>query len=165
MTIPALPTFMQDGLPVYFIPGDDTAPRPVKDDVRLLVIHHSAGSDSRAYLRDNPNVGCHYLVGAYPDTLWIPRIYKYASEANAVTYTQGYGSIGGYDGNPNDIAASIEVEGGPDFRDGVIDLAARLARTILNRRRNALMLRHLDIDDRKIDPSFDWLAWCYKVYS
>lgn len=167
MTIPTSPAFVDGGIPVYWIEDVRySGIRPVIGDVRAVVEHHTGGKDSREYLRwptDGRQVSTHYLVGAYADTNWEARVYKYLTEGRGMAYTQGGGYMRGHPGNPNAYSVSVEIEG-PPFRDDVLDLAARLTAVILARYPNALLIRHLDLDNAKHDPAFEWLPFCKAVY-
>jgi N-acetyl-anhydromuramyl-L-alanine amidase AmpD len=170
MELPTAPTYVNDaGQPVYMLEATHKRKRLKAGDVRVLVIHHSGGRDSRLYLAEPPDgriVSSHYLVGAYPDTDG-PRVYKYASETHDCTYTQGFGVMGGMTQSINDVAISIEVEG-PPFDAAVLTEAAALARSILDYWRemgpDLVMVGHKHIDSRKPDPSFLWLDFCKMVY-
>lgn len=177
MAIGRTPIYTNDtGQAVYWIDGAAHGTRTAAD-LELLVIHHTAGVDSRLYLANNPlKSSTTYLVGAYADTGWQPRVYKYMSETFAAPYTQGFGSIGDED-TPLEInaaAIAIEVEGGvkqPDgtlFLEGVVEESAKLAASILrywaSRGVHLLLLGHKHIDPRKHDPSFLWTPFCQSVY-
>jgi N-acetyl-anhydromuramyl-L-alanine amidase AmpD len=166
VSIPTTPLFSDGGVPIYFIEGVAwSSARPTPGDVRALVFHHTGGVDSRLYLRkphDGRKVSTHYLIGAYADTGWQPRVYKYMTEGSRSAWTQGGGVLGGHPGNPNDYSVSFEIEG-PPFRDDVLDLAAALVRVVWNRYPSALVCRHLDIDDNKHDPAFPWLPFMRMV--
>lgn len=161
---------------VYWIDGAPSGKR-TEDQALLLVLHHTAGSDSRAWLAGaSPSpVSATYLVGAYPDTGNKPRIYKYMSERTGVPFTQGYGVLGGLPTvNPNMHAISIEIEG-PPFRDDVLAAAATLAAAIVvdwheARNKNLLIIGHDHLDDwdrpdRHTDPHFDWSEFLADVYA
>jgi N-acetyl-anhydromuramyl-L-alanine amidase AmpD len=162
------PLFVDGGIPIYWIDGVvHYDARPTPGDIRVIVAHHTGGSDSRLYLRkpnDGRKVSTHYLAGAYADTGWQARMYKYMTEGSKRAWTQGGGWLGGHPGNPNSYCVSVEIEG-PPFRDDVLALAAKMTRVILNRYPNALLIRHLDMDDAKHDPAFPWLPFCQMVYS
>jgi hypothetical protein len=165
------------GQPVYWIDGAAHGSR-TEADVLLLVLHHTAGTDSRTYLADNPNnASATYLVGAYPDTANAPRVYKYMSERTATPYTQGFGSLGGLRYGPNSAAISIEVEGlggGSPFRPDVLTAAAKLGASIVkdwhdSRQRNLLVIGHDHLDsyyrkDRHNDPHWDWTRVIQQLY-
>lgn len=168
------------GQDIYTIDGATYGTRQ-QADVLLLVIHHTGGADSRQWLTSPQTASATYLVGAYPDTNNLPRVYKYMSEIVGAPNTQGYGSLGGLPGNPNKHAISIEVEGGlvrdgvPHFRTDVLDASARLAGAILRywhdeQGRNLLLTTHDHLDsfrrgDRHSDPWFDWLPFCVAAYA
>lgn len=168
--LPTQPLYTNDaGMPIFWIDGANVAPRPTGMRPRFLVIHHTAGSDSRKYLWKNPRgVSTHYLLGIYADAGPAPRTYKFASESSKQTFTQGYSSIGIID-NPNPMSISIEIEGPPLAHD-VIGEAARLAGAI---RRywsehgvDLLLIGHKHIDTQgKTDPQLNWDAFCEQVYS
>jgi len=153
---------------VYLVKGANTYAAPASIPKRYLVLHHTAGVDSRQYLLNNPGrVSSHYLVGDY-DANRARRIYKYASEIRECTHTQGLGSIGGYAlGNINDVCVSIEVEG-PPIDPALRLYVAKLARSIIDGWAalgvSLTMLRHRDIDHRKPDPAMDWTKFCQEVY-
>jgi len=156
------------GQDVYYVAGANVYPAPVGLLKRFLVIHHTAGTDSRAYLKRNPKrVSTHYLIGNYDDGR-ARRVYKYASEVRECTHTQGFGTIGGYTaGNINDVCISIEIEG-PPIDDPLMLAAADLARSIIDTWRGLgvelLMLRHKDIDTQKSDPALQWNNFCQLTY-
>lgn len=161
------------GQPVYWIDGSAQGTR-AESDALVLMMHHTAGRDSRRYLADNPlGVSATYLVGAYADTGNAPRIYKYMSERTAVPYTQGYGKLGGLPRNLNQHSISIEVEG-PPFSDALLAAAAKLAGSILKdwhdaRGYNLVLLGHDHTDDyyrrdRHTDPHYDWTRFAQQVY-
>jgi hypothetical protein len=172
------------GQPIYWIDGAPQGSR-TENQTYLLVLHHTAGSDSRRWLAgDAPNtVSATYLVGAYADTQYRPRIYKYMSERTKVPYTQGFGSIGGLRPAMNTHCISIEVEGpGPiteanplGFSSDLLGTTATLAASILadwhnTRGRSLLVVGHDHIDryDRKgrhTDPHYDWTKMLQMIYS
>ncbi len=173
VTLPTEPDYINAaGQPIYRLGAVHKDSRTVPGDIQLLVVHHTAGRDSRRYLvepTDGRQVSTHYLVGAYPDTREQPRIYKYGSEEHDAMYTQGNGRIGRLAGrNPNDVAIAFEIEG-PPFKSGVIEAAATLARVVLDywnaKGKDPLLIRHLDLDPAKRDPAFDWLRFCRLVYA
>lgn len=159
--------------PVYMIRGAPIVPRTERD-VLVLMLHHTAGTDSRRYLASNDRgVSSTYLVGAYPDTGNAPRVYKYFSETLAAPQAQGYGILGGLPHNLNIHAISIEVEG-PPFTDDLLAAAAKCAASIVKDwhdrvGRNLVVLGHDHTDDwhrpgRHTDPSFDWSRFLQQVY-
>lgn len=162
------------GQAIFWIDGAPCGNRS-EADVLLLVLHHTEGTDSRGWLGGNAPkpVSATYLVGAYPDTQNLPRIYKYMSEREKVPYTQGLGSLGGLPHNPNLHAISIEVEG-PPFDERVLAAAATLAASIVidwhnARNRNLLIIGHDHLDDwdrkgRHTDPHWDWSDFLADVY-
>ena len=173
VVLPTEPDYINEaGQPIYRLVAVHKGSRTVPGDIQLLVAHHTAGRDSRAYLaepNDGRRVSTHYLVGAYPDTSEQPRIYKYGSEERDAMYTQGNGSLGGLAGrNPNDVAIAFELEG-PPFKPGVIEEAATLVRAVLDywhaKGKDPLLIRHLDLDPMKDDPAFDWRHFCHLVYA
>lgn len=157
-----------NGQEVWMIDGANVYATPSGVRKRLFVVHHTDGVDSREYGRNNARrVSYHYLVGSYADAGGL-RLYKYASEIQMCTHTQGYGSIGRYLGyNINDYAVSMEIEG-PPFTVELINYAARAAGSILRgwRQRGTplIMVPHLILDKNKEDPAFDWHNWCQLVY-
>jgi N-acetyl-anhydromuramyl-L-alanine amidase AmpD len=153
--------------PIYWIDGANVGSREgILPD--FLVMHHTAGTDSRKYLWKNPKgVSTHYLIGIYPDAGPVPRIYKYATEGSQFTFTQGFSRIGP-DEDPNNRCISIEMEG-PPVHQFVIDEAAKLAGSILrywaNKGRHLLLIGHRHIDlNGKLDPAVDWSHFCQRVY-
>lgn len=178
VTIPTDPLYKnilaQD---IYWIDGAASGTR-TEADTLLLVMHHTAGVDSRRYLADNPlDSSATYLVGAYVDTGNAPRIYKYMSERTDAPYTQGFGSLGGLKRGPNAAAISIEVEGmggAAPFREDVLAAAAKLAASIIKdwhdaRDRNLLLIGHDHLDsyyrkDRHDDPHWDHTRFTQQVY-
>ncbi len=156
------------GQKVYWI---DTAAKGKRSaaDLRLLVIHHTAGTDSRAYLAENPlKSSSTYLVGKYPDCGL--RVYKYMTEGTSAPYTQGFGSISTLDTAEeiNRASISIEIEG-PPIDPQVVDASALLAASIIRywaeQGRDLLLIGHRHIDSRKSDPAFSWTDFCKLVYS
>lgn len=175
MTIGTTPMYTNIlGQAVYWIDGAPHGDR-TDADVLLLMMHHTAGTDSRRWLGGQaPDpVSVTYLVGAYADTGQQPRIYKYMSERTATPYTQGFGSLGGLPGGLNTACISIEVEG-PPFLQPVLDCAAKLAASIIKdwhdaRGRNLLLLGHDHTDnyyrkDRHTDPWWDHTRFNQMVY-
>lgn len=178
-SIPTEPIYTNNqGQPIYWIDGAAHGDR-TEADVLLLVMHHTVGVDSRAYLADNPlKSSATYLVGAYPDTGNAPRIYKYMSERTDIPYTQGFGSLGGLKAGPNSAAISIEVEGlggATPFREDVLTAAAKLAASIIKdwhdtRQRNLLLIGHDHLDNyyrkgRHDDPHWDHTRFNQQVYA
>ncbi len=168
MSIPTTPAYQNDaGQDIYFIGGANHSPRGT-NPLRYLVLHHTAGTDSRAYLRENAlGVSCHYLIGLYPNAGINPRIYKFASESTQQTYTQGYSTIG-TTSNMNPFSVSIEIEG-PPIDSNVLDEAATLAASILRywyeRGVDLLLIGHKHVDRQsKIDPATPWTALCKTIY-
>jgi N-acetyl-anhydromuramyl-L-alanine amidase AmpD len=176
--IPTRHNYINDfGQPIYMIDGAAHGSRTAAD-IELLVVHHTAGTDSRLYLRKNAlQSSTTYLIGAYEDTGYKPRVYKYMSETFAAPYTQGFGSIA-EDDTPleiNKAAIAIEVEGGVKqkdgtlFLEGVITESAILAASIIkywrDRGIDLLLVGHKHIDERKQDPAFPWSAFCKEVYT
>jgi N-acetyl-anhydromuramyl-L-alanine amidase AmpD len=166
------------GQNVYMIRGAPVVPRTEKD-VLVLMLHHTAGTDSRSYGADNPRgVSYTYLTGAYPDTGNVPRVYKYFSETNAAPQAQGGGKLGGLPYNLNTHSITIEVEGlggAVPFRADVLDCAAKLAASIIKDwhdrvGRNLVLLGHDHTDlwtrpGRHSDPHFDWSRFAQQVYA
>lgn len=163
---------------VYMIRGAPIVQRSEKD-VLVLMLHHTAGVDSRKYLASNAlNVSSTYLVGAYADTGNAPRIYKYFPETTAAPQAQGYGVLGGLPHNLNIHAITLEIEGmggNTPFRDDVLDCAAKLAASILKDwhdrvGRNLVVLGHDHTDaftrqGRHTDPHWDHLRFNQKMYA
>lgn len=169
MAFPNDPIYINDAQqPIFWLDGANVGERMGRTP-RYLVIHHTAGTDSRAYLqKNNRGVSCHYLVGLYGDASINPRVYKFASETTKITYTQGFSSIGPVN-DPNPWAISIEMEG-PPINDNVIDETATLAASIIRYWRQKsvelLLVGHKHIDRTgKVDPALDWCAFCKTVYS
>lgn len=171
MIFPTSPAYINNaGQAIFLLPAVHKSPRAVSGDVRLLVIHHTGGTDSRLYLADpgdGREVSSHYLVGDYANVG--VRIYKYGSETTDAMWTQGGGRLGGLQGmNPNQVAISIEIEG-PPVKPAVFDAAALLAASIIRywrkQGRELLLIRHRDIDPNKRDPDLDWTAFCQSVYT
>lgn len=174
VTIPTVPSYVNLlGQDVYFIDGANFGTR-VEKDCLVLMLHHTAGKDSRRYLANNPlGVSATYCVGSYPDTDNKPRVYKYMSERTGVPYTQGFGKLGGLRANLNQHSISIEVEG-PPFSDELLSAAAKLAASILkdwhdNRQRCLVVLGHDHTDDyfradRHTDPHWDHTRFLQQVY-
>ncbi len=171
--LPTKPTYTNDaGQPIFWIDGAAKGTRTAAD-LRLLVIHHTAGTDSRAYLASNPiNSSSTYLLGNYPDCGL--RVYKYMSEAHAAPYTQGFGSISTLDTAEeiNKASISIEVEYDPaigvvdpDAFDATATLAASILRYWAKQGRELLLIGHRHLDARKSDPAFSWQEFCKLVYS
>jgi N-acetyl-anhydromuramyl-L-alanine amidase AmpD len=166
------------GQEVYWI-DDANAGTRTEGETLVLMLHHTAGKDSRAYLANNPlGVSATYLVGAYADTGNVPRVYKYMSERTAVPYTQGFGSLGGLPKNLNQHSISIEVEGlggATPFREDVLAAAAKLAASIIKdwhdaRHRNLVLLGHDHTDayyrnGRHNDPHWDHTRFNQQVYA
>jgi len=170
--------------PIYWINGAPHGTRN-EDDTYLLCLHHTQGSDSRLWLGgDAPNaVSSTYIVGAYPDTNYRPRVYKYMSERTDVPYTQGQGSIGGLKPNINSHCISVEVEGpgaitesaplgfSPDLLAAVATLCASIISDWHNARgRSLLVIGHDHVDDyrrsgRHTDPHFDWSRVLQMIYT
>lgn len=156
------------GQDIYSIAGANVGQRPLNTPPRYLIIHHTAGVDSRKYLWQNDlGVSAHYLVGIYRDTGGAVRVYKYAGEASEYTYTQGFSTIGPIT-DPNKWCISIEMEG-PPIPPAVFTASARLAWSILrywaSRGHPLVMLGHRHIDRRgKQDPAVDWQAFCEEAY-
>ena len=175
VVLPTTPDYILGGYPVYRMTAKWQEKRTTPGDVRLLVIHHTGGTDSRKYLAvptDGRKVSAHYLVGQYADLVTEPdisgiAIYKYAGEFDDQTFTQGGGKLGGHPGNINEFSVSIEIEG-PPIAGVVESAAAMLAGEILSfwrrRGRDLLMIRHGDVDKNKTDPDLDWAAFCKQVY-
>jgi len=168
MSFPTTPAYQNDaGQDVYFLSGANHSPRGT-NPIRYLVLHHTAGKDSRAYLQQNAlGVSCHYLIGLYPDAGINPRIYKYASETTQQTYTQGFSTIGTVT-NLNPYSVSIEIEG-PPIDSNVLDEAATLAASILRYWHNLgidlLLIGHKHVDRQgKQDPNCDWTDLCRTIY-
>ena len=168
-TLPTSPAYVNDaGQPVYLITGANKAPRGPGVKPKFMVIHHTAGSDSRKYLWQNERgVSTHYLLGVYPDAGITPRVYKYASETLEQTFTQGFSTIG-TDTNPNPESISLELEG-PPIQPQVRVEAAKLVASILRywagRGVSLLLIGHKHIDTQgKQDPDLPWTAWCSDVY-
>ncbi len=167
--LPTKPTYTNDaGQPIFWIDGAAKGTRTAAD-LRLLVIHHTAGTDSRAYLANNPlKSSSTYVVGNYPDCGL--RVYKYMSETSAAPYTQGFGSISTLDTGEEINRASISIETeGPPFDPQVVDATATLAASILRywakQGRELLLIGHKHIDARKQDPAFSWQEFCKRVYA
>lgn len=159
--------------PIFWIEGAARGNR-TPDDLRLLVIHHTAGTDSRSYLARNAlNSSTTYLVGSYPDAGGV-RVYKYMSESSSAPFTQGFGSIGSV-ANINRSSIAIECEGGVPQSNGelflpdVVEQSAILAASILRywsaRGIDLLLVAHKHVDKRKSDPAFDWSDFCKLVYA
>ena len=170
MALPTEPLYVNAaGQPIFWIEGANVGTRARAHPPSVLVIHDTAGTDSREYLRKNDRgVSCHYLVGLYADTPGA-RIYKYASEALNTTHTQGPGRLGGIRAsNINDVAISVEIELS-SLNAEVIGTAARLCREIIRgwqeRGRQLVMLPHHIIQADKSDPRLDWRAFCQAVYA
>lgn len=169
LVLPTSPGYMNDlGQPIYLLQATSLGKRPAGVAPRFLILHHTAGRDSREYLWDNElGVSTHYLIGTYPDTALMPRIYKFGSETNDVAYTQAFSSIGLLR-DPNNFCISIELEG-PPIAPAVIETGATLAASIISywsaRDVDLVLLRHRDIDrQNKIDPTLGWTAFCREVY-
>lgn len=177
--IPTQPSYVNLlGQEVYFIDGANHGTR-TEDDVRVLMLHHTAGVDSRVYLAQNAlGVSASYCVGAYPDTGDKPRVYKYLSERTDIPYTQGYGKLGGLPQNLNTHSISIEVEGlggVTPFREDVLTAAAKLAASIIKdwhdaRGVNLVLLGHVHTDDyyrvgKHTDPHWDHTRFNQQVYA
>lgn len=168
--VPDQPRYTNDaGQPIYWIDGAAHGTRTERD-LRLLVIHHTAGTDSREYLQNNSKKSSStYLVGEYPDADGV-RVYKYMSETTAAPYTQGFGTIGPLSNGAkvNRAAISIEMEG-PPLTPGVIQETAKLAASILRywsaKGVDLVLIGHKHIDGRKHDPALDWGDFCKLVYS
>jgi N-acetyl-anhydromuramyl-L-alanine amidase AmpD len=168
--LPAQPLYTNpSGQGIFWIDGANTAPRPDGRKPSVLVIHDTAGTDSRQYLANNDRgVSAHYLVGEYPDCTG-PRIYKYASEAKRITHTQGPGRLGGIRAsNINEVAISIEIET-PMLSSSSLSYAALLAQEVLRGWQQVgvdlIMLPHRIIQADKYDPRLNWSRWCTMVYS
>lgn len=174
VVIPVTPAYVNNmGQDIFWIDGANAGTRTEKQAL-VLMMHHTAGTDSRRYLADNPlNVSATYCIGEYPDTNNKPRIYKYMSERTGVPYTQGFGKLGGLPHNLNTHSISIEVEG-PPFSPELLAAAAKLAASIIkdwhdNRGRNLVLLGHDHTDDyyrngRHNDPHWDWSRVTQQVY-
>jgi hypothetical protein len=175
VVLPTKPSYTNDaGQAVYWIEGAARGSRGPAE-IELLVVHHTAGRDSREYLAQNPvNSSSTYLIGEYPDLGGAVRVYKYMSEATAAPYTQGFGSLGGYPLRPeiphdniNRRCVSIEIEG-PPISAKLQQEAAKLAGSILRywrgQGRHLLLVGHKHIDDRKIDPDLNWGQFVAQVY-
>lgn len=175
--IPTQARYTNDaGQAVYWIDGAAKGTR-IASDIEHLFIHHTGGVDSRKYLwRNELNSSSTYLVGAYEDTGWVPRVYKYMSETTDAPYTQGFGSIA-EDDTPREINASgisIEVEGGINqgngllFRDGVMEETAKLSASIIryweSKGIELLLIGHKHVDPRKNDPKWNWNRFCKLTY-
>ena len=155
------------GQEIWWIAGANVATR-YPHTPRYLVMHHTAGTDSRDYLHQNDRgVSCHYLVGQYDDVGINPRVHKYAGEASQITHTQFFSTIGVIQ-NPNPWAISIEMEGPPidsNVQDEAATLAASIMRYWRGRGIDLLLLGHKHIDRQgKVDPALDWGAFCKTVY-
>ncbi len=168
ITLPTEPLYSNSaGQKIYWINECAKGTR-TPADLRLLVAHHTGGTDSRLYLARNAlKSSSTYLVGKYPDCGL--RIYKYMSEGNAAPYTQGYGSISTLDTalEINKSAISIEMEGPPIDPD-VLDASAKLTASILRywdeQGRDLLLIGHKHLDARKKDPDWNWNDFCKRVY-
>lgn len=166
--MPSIPSYMNSaGQAIYWIAGANIGKRGVELP-KYLVLHHTAGTDSRAYLQKNKlGVSAHYLCGSYPDTGPNPVVLKYAGETDDVTYTQGYSTIGTVN-DPNPWCISIELEGppiDPAVQQAGADLAGAILRYWSDRGVDLLLLRHKDIDRQgKIDPTLDWTWFCRRAY-
>src|SRR3712207_6509410 len=168
--IPTSPLYTNaSGQDIYWIEGANAPKRSQPGGVELLVIHDTAGSDSRDYLRSNARrVSATYLVGTYRDTNG-PRIYKYMSEANNAPQTQGPALVGGIRAsNCNEVSVSIEIEEAsldkPTIATAAL-LAAEILRGWRERGRYLVMVPHHIIQGDKSDPRLDWHAWCEQVYN
>lgn len=170
--LPTQPAYTNDAnQKIFWIEGAPHGSRTASD-LRLLVIHHTAGTDSREYLWSNPlKSSSTYLVGKYPDTGL--RVYKYMSETTAAPYTQGFGSIGPLDtaNEVNRASISIETEFNPklgpvdpDVFDATAKLAASILRYWSSKNIDLVLIAHKHIDSRKQDPAWDWGDFCKRTY-
>ena len=158
---------LETGPDVFYVNTKHKSARPVPGSVLFLVIHHTAGTDSRQHLIENKDlVSCHYLMGFYPDVPGGLRTYKFASEHLERTHTQGLGRIGPWT-KLNDVSVSFEIEG-PPFRGDVLEMSARVvAASMIHWRRNGmdpLIVGHKHTDKRKHDPAFAWNPFVSRVY-
>lgn len=176
--IPTIARYINDaGQAVYWIDGAAKGKRTA-DQLKYCFVHHTGGVDSRLYLQKNAlSSSTTYLVGAYADTDWQPRVYKYMSETFDAPYTQGFAKIAEDDTGIeiNRASVAIEIEGGVTqadgtlFLQGVIEQSAILAATILrywaSRGVHLLLLGHKHADSRKSDPAFPWTQFAKAVYT
>jgi N-acetyl-anhydromuramyl-L-alanine amidase AmpD len=144
-------------------------PSPIGGKKRILIIHATDGKDSRETLvyGDGRGVGAHYLIGRY-DGLPEIVIYKLAPESACVNGA-GFGKLGSYDGNINDIALQVEIEG-PPFDALLLSQAALLCAEIIGRRYTMMgeqleEFTHKVLDKRKDDPTFDVIGFKTAMWS
>lgn len=138
--------------------------------VRCIVLHHTGGVDSRAWLTRTsfPNkVSIHDLIAR--DGL----IYR-STPAGNVAWHAGYGYLGiyapkGSQGSLNDVSIGIELEnlgdGKQPFPAEQVDAAGFVIASYWKTYGPLPVLSHALVDGRKNDPlKFDWAALYQAIY-
>lgn len=163
---PPLPIVDVLARPTHYMPGR----RGFKP--RFIVIHHTGGRDSLAWLSrtSKPAVSTHRLITKRGVNVKIVK-----DEDTA--YTAGYGIVGPTDPDSNDPAGvapnfnveslNIELEnlgnGIDPYPAAQMDMAARQVVEWLGRWGVLALVGHSWVDSRKNDPAgFDW-EWFYRL--
>lgn len=129
-----------------------------------IVVHHTAGTDSRAYGENNPrNVSYHLLIGRYAGKI---EVHQYGSLLRLAAFHAGFGVLWDPSQNLNGWSIGIEVEG-PPFDALLLNRAAYLTACVMDycRRQNleAFPIAHKHVDPNKQDPSFSWVGFIRMV--
>jgi N-acetyl-anhydromuramyl-L-alanine amidase AmpD len=143
--------------------------RTAKQRVQCIIVHATAGTDSRDWLTktSKPPVSIHVLI-AKDGT-----IYR-STPVNRVAWHAGYGYLGKYQpksvyGSVNDISLGLELENRNDGKDPYPDVQIDAAGYVIAgwwRDAGCVpLIPHGLIDARKSDPAgLDWSALYQAVY-
>lgn len=151
--------FVTPPLSIVDVPADAKHKSGGRIGYRFIVLHHTGGTDSRAWLStaSNPPVSCHRLI-ARDGT-----IYKIVPD-HEVAFTQGPAVIGPIPSNgqnANQVSLSIELENlgnGQDYPEAQLRSTARQMVEWWGAYGWLAPVHHAWIQDNKNDP-YDFPRW------